>query len=99
MKMKMTGDQVLLKMDEAEADHRGMATSDAGVIHRALKVWSGVVRAIGPGKRIPGTDERFPPQVDVGDRVQCENDCGTEINVPGYGTHLLVREKFIQFVY
>ena len=99
MRMVMKGDQVLIKMDGNEADGRGMVLTDAGVAHRAPKVWSGVVRAVGPGKRIPGSDNRFPPQVEVGDRVQCEDDCGTEINVPGHGAHLLVREKFIQFVY
>jgi len=97
--MKMSSDRVLLKLDESEADHRGMILTDAGVVHRAPKVWSGVVRAVGPGKRIPGTDDRYPMQVEPGDRVQCEEDCGTEISIPGYGAHLMIREKFIQFIY
>lgn len=97
--MKISADKVLLKLDESEADGRGMLLTDAGVVHRAPKVWSGVVRAVGPGKRIPGSEARIPPQVEIGDRVQCEEDCGTELNIPGYGTHLLVREKFIQFIY
>jgi len=99
VKLIMKGDQVLLKLDDTEADHRGMVLTAEGVVHRAPKPSSGIVLAVGPGKRHQNTGKRIPVDCDVGDHVRYETDRGTEYEIPGYGPHLRIREKFILFAF
>ncbi len=52
---------------------------------RNSELWSGMVIAAGPGKKIPGTDDRIPMQVKAGDYVYFGwNNSLVEINFEQY---------------
>jgi len=53
----------------------------------------GTVVAVGAGLPIPGTDERVPMTLAVGDKVVYRKFGGSEINIDGDDTLLIMRER------
>jgi len=88
-RIRPLGDRVLVKRDESEE------TTAGGIVipgNAQQKEAQGLVRAVGPGKRVKGAREEL--DVRVGDKVLFGKYTGTDVEIGGEKL-LLMREEDI----
>ena len=94
MKIRPRNDNVLIRVEQPETDERGLVATESGVLHEPDYEWAGVVLAVGKGQ-VNKYGVRIPCEAEPGTRVVCKHHEGMLFEIPEYGSHMLIRDKYL----